>query len=70
MVMISKAIKRPFRLQRMMRGSEDGFNAEVFHKKCDGKGQTLTIIQSERGKIFGGYSTVPWGFAKSKNGTV
>ena len=70
MVMISKAIKRQFRLQRIMRGSEDGYSSQVFHQKCDNKGPTLSIIQSDQGKIFGGYSMVPWGFQKAKNGQV
>ena len=60
--MISKAIKRQFRLQKIMRGSEDGFSSSIFHQKCDNKGPTLTIIQSDQGKIFGGYSMIPWGF--------
>jgi hypothetical protein len=53
-----------------MRGSEDGYSSQVFHQKCDNKGPTLSIIQSDQGKIFGGYSMVPWGFQKAKNGQV
>ena len=30
-----------------MRGSEDGYSSQVFHQKCDNKGPTLTIIQSD-----------------------
>ena len=42
------------------RGSEDGFTAAVFHKKCDQKGPTLIIIKSDKGKIFGGFTDIDW----------
>ena len=31
-----------------------------FHKKCDNKGKTITLIQNEKGYIFGGYASIPW----------
>ena len=31
-----------------------------FHKFCDGKGPTVTIIKGENDHIFGGYVTVPY----------
>ncbi|CAF1446238.1 unnamed protein product, partial [Didymodactylos carnosus] len=36
--------------------------AEDFHRLCDGKGATMTIIQSndDPGYLFGGYTTVSW----------
>ena len=42
------------------RGSRDGFRAEDFHKKCDGRSHTVTIIKNDAGKIFGGYTSVKW----------
>lgn len=39
-----------------MRGSQDGFKGSVFKNKCINKGQTITIVKSTEGKIFGGYS--------------
>ena len=52
-------------MKLLFRGSEDGFTAEKFHKLCDAKGPTLTVIKSERnyeGKdfIFGGYTSLSW----------
>ena len=44
----------------LFKGSRDGFKAVDFHKHCDNKGPTVTIIKSEHGKIFGGYTTVSW----------
>lgn len=45
----------------LYQGSRDGFTAEAFHTKCNRKGPTLTLVKSENGNIFGGYSTVSWG---------
>lgn len=42
------------------RGTQDSFSAEAFHKKCDNKGETFILIESELGKIFGGYTHIPW----------
>lgn len=48
----------------LYRGSRDGFEAESFHQACDNQGMTLTVIKSEFGNIFGGYTEAEWG---SKN---
>lgn len=42
------------------RGTRDGFTPDAFHAKCDGKGATVTLIQTADGAIFGGYSSVSW----------
>lgn len=42
------------------KATRDGFSLEAFHKKCDGKGPTMTIIQSARKFIFGGYTSISW----------
>eukprot|EP01083_Nonionella_stella_P053076 140582_1 len=42
------------------RGSRDGFSANAFHNKCDGKAKTLSIIRSDSNNVFGGYASVPW----------
>ena len=33
---------------------------EDFHKKCDGKGATITLVESSKGKRFGGYTRISW----------
>jgi hypothetical protein len=40
----------------MYRGSRDGFMAANFHGRCDGRPNTLTIIETTKGYIFGGYT--------------
>ena len=44
----------------LWKGSRDGFAASKFHSNCDGKGPTLTVIQSTDGVIFGGYTSLSW----------
>ena len=46
----------------LYRGSRDGFGANHFHLKCDGKTDTLTIMKAEESSfIFGGFTSVTWG---------
>ena len=44
-------------LQLLYRGSRDSFGAETFHKLCDNKGESLTLIKNEFNKRFGGRTT-------------
>jgi len=48
---------------RLFSSSEDGSTTEAFHSKCDDRGATLTVIESEDGKIFGGYTSASWSSA-------
>lgn len=57
------------------RASEDGFSAVDFHRKCDNLPNTLTIIKSDKGYIFGGFTSslwnkVPYGFVRDKNAFI
>jgi hypothetical protein len=47
----------------LYRGSRDGFSSDDFHSKCDNKGHTLVIIQTDRGFV-GGYADAEWGKRK------
>jgi hypothetical protein len=45
------------------RASEHGWAASTFHRKCDGKVPTLTIVQvvkNNKSLVFGGYATRSW----------
>ena len=39
------------------RGSVDGKSSSSFHQKCDGIGNTISIIKSNTNYIFGGHAT-------------
>jgi len=49
------------------RASNDGFTPDDFHSKCNGTTNTLTVIKTTNGDIFGGYTEQAW---HSKGGTV
>ena len=40
--------------------SEHQYSASKFHELCDGQGATVTLIKSEFGNIFGGYTNISW----------
>jgi len=42
------------------RASKDGFGANDFHLNCDKKQNTLVVIKSTSGNIFGGYTEQDW----------
>ena len=47
-------------IELIYQGSRDGFMANDFHRLCDDKGPTATLIKSEEGHVFGGYTSVSW----------
>ena len=42
------------------RASQDGFQYVKFHSKCDNKPNTLVIIKSDNGNVFGGFTEKSW----------
>ena len=38
----------------------DGWSSKDFHAKCDNKGWTLSIVQTTKNFIFGGFTTAYW----------
>jgi hypothetical protein len=51
-------VNKTFRL--LYRGSRDGFEARTFHSLCNGHKNTVSLILSTNGFIFGGYTPVAW----------
>ena len=47
-------------LQLLYRGSENNFETEIFHSKCDKVKGTLTLIKNDKGLIFGGFTSESW----------
>ena len=52
------------------RSSRDGFEASSFHSKCDNKPNTLIIIKSTNGNVFGGYTEKSWNHSGGLYGDV
>jgi hypothetical protein len=46
--------------ERIYDASRNGWAAEDFHNCCDEKGWTLTIVETTKGFIFGGFTTAEW----------
>jgi hypothetical protein len=65
---------QPLSLSLLYRGSRDGYDAVNFHKKVDNTNQTVTLVETTAGKIFGGYSDQEWndtsGYKDSENAFV
>ena len=53
-----------FNPKLLYRASRDGFNGQAFHKLCDGKKNTLTLVQAEwpgvKPATIGGFMDQPW----------
>ena len=54
-------------MELLYRGIRDGTTSNIFHEKCDNKGQTICLYQNEKGNIFGSYASIPW---TSKGGYI
>ena len=48
------------KLNLLYKGKDHGFDAEVFHAKCDGRAPTLILVESHLRKRFGGVTYAPW----------
>jgi hypothetical protein len=51
---------RAKRFTLLWRGSRDGFTAGEFHRRCDGRANTLALITDTDGNVFGGFTPVEW----------
>jgi hypothetical protein len=51
---------RTSRIALLYRGTRDGFGCTDFHGKCDGHGNTITLIRTTKNFIFGGYTPLSW----------
>ena len=49
------------------RAKEDGDTIEKFHSKCDNKSNTLMIIKTTKGYIFGGFTKSGWKNVKGED---
>ena len=48
------------KLDLLFRMTRDGSKSSDFHKFCDNKGPTLTLVQTDKGYKFGGYTPYSW----------
>jgi hypothetical protein len=48
------------RFRKIFDATTDGWTAKDFHRICDKKGWTLTIVETTKNFIFGGFTTAEW----------
>ena len=48
------------KMNLIYRGSVDGFKPADFHRMCDDKGPTLSVVKTTGGEIVGGFTKIPW----------
>ena len=53
-------IKTTTIIKLLYRGSKDGWDKKDFHRLCDNKGPTVTIVKSSVGRISGGFTSLSW----------
>lgn len=46
----------------LYRASRDGFGANDFHSRCDNIPNTISIVETDMGYIFGGFTSGHWTF--------
>lgn len=62
---VMETVQAKVKYQLLWQGTRDTFAASAFHSKCNGKGPTVSVIVSNNGKIFGGYTSESWGYGGS-----
>ena len=55
------------RFQRIYDAAIDGWYPQDFHRCCDKKEWTLTVVETNQGFIFGGFTTALWDSSASCN---
>ena len=53
----------------LFKSSVDGDSSKKFHEKCDFIGATITIVRTESGRRFGGYTSISWDKSKGNYDT-
>ena len=56
---INKAHKK-ITLNLLYKATVDGDKAEAFHEKCDQAASSLVLVETDKGKRFGGFTTCSW----------
>ena len=55
-----KDLSPKFILVLVYRGTRDGWTADNIHQRIDAQGPTVTLVKTNKGKIFGGFTTASW----------
>ena len=63
--LMNEGIKKYFKknisnFELIYQASNDGFGYKNFHKKCDGKNNTIVLVFTDNNRIFGGFTELKW----------
>ena len=61
----SDLTKMRLKFELLYRGSRDGMTAADFHRLCDGKSDTISVIKDSNGNVFGGFADIAWAMQSS-----
>ncbi|XP_060081584.1 interferon-induced protein 44-like [Ylistrum balloti] len=50
----------PKAFEKLYSAKENGCDAVAFHKHCDNRGATLTLVYNSVGDVYGGFTTASW----------
>ena len=56
----NKKLAKGKNLKLIFRMTRDGSESGTFHNMCDHIKNTITLVMSEDGNIFGGFASIPW----------
>ncbi|CAF1070043.1 unnamed protein product [Adineta steineri] len=66
-ILINELFQKEKKWSLIYKATRDGFESNDFHRLCNNRGATLTLIKArnrlsmkKRNSIFGGYTTIPW----------
>ena len=58
---VQKKLKKKIKKYTLLfKASRDGYRASNFHSKCDGYNNTLTLVETQFGRRFGGFTDAQW----------
>ena len=57
---ICEALGYPEDYELLFTASEHNFSAAAFHERCDDIEDTIVLIETDNGKMIGGYTHYPW----------
>ena len=59
-----------YNFELLFKASQHNFSANAFHKFCDNQWSTITIISSNHGNIFGGFTQKSFKYDRSQGGIM
>ena len=64
---LKNKLEKAKHFQLLFRASDHNHSTKKFHNLCDNKGPTISIIKSECGNIYGGYTSKSWTSANGEH---